>query len=70
MTNDPAGSSGGDDLLTTDEFAELAGVRPGTVKNWRAKGRGPKPIRLGHRTVRYSGEAVRSWLAARESPAG
>jgi predicted DNA-binding transcriptional regulator AlpA len=55
-------------LLTTQDLAELLRVAPATVKDWRQprSGRkGPRPVRLGRRTVRYSVKDVQSWLAAK-----
>ena len=47
---------------------ELAGrwggaVTPGTLANWRCKGRGPAYVRFGHR-VRYPLAMVEAWEAA------
>lgn len=40
------------DLLDTHQAAEVLGVSPGTLENWRAEGKGPKFRRIG-RLVRY-----------------
>jgi hypothetical protein len=40
------------DLLDTVQAAELLGVSPGTLENWRAEGKGPKFRRVG-RLIRY-----------------
>lgn len=40
------------DLLTTFEAARLLGISPGTLANWRSKGRGPVFVKLGA-AVRY-----------------
>lgn len=54
-------------LLTTREAAELIGLSPRTVEDWRLRaGRGPDFIRLGKkRGVRYYEEAVKRWLDSR-----
>lgn len=48
-------------LLTTQEVADILGVEPGTVENWRYKETGPPAVRLG-RTIRYKGEVIRDWI--------
>lgn len=53
-----------DKLLTTREAAELLGVHPGTLENWRAAGEGPPWLRLRARLVRYSEKALEQWAAA------
>lgn len=40
------------DLLDTHQAAEILGVSPGTLENWRAQGQGPKFRKVG-RLVRY-----------------
>jgi DNA-binding transcriptional MerR regulator len=49
-------------LLTTAEFAESIGVKPKTVRNWRAKGLGPRPTRLSINDVRYDPADVEGWV--------
>lgn len=49
-------------LLTTREVAELARVHPKTVERWRYEGVGPRPVKLGPRTVRYRRTDVRRFL--------
>lgn len=56
-------------LLTTDDVAERLRLTPRTVKAWRARGRGPEPVRIGYRTVRYRAADVDAWLARHEAPA-
>lgn len=58
MRNDP--------LLTTQEAAEMLGVSPLTLKDWRQKKTGPTAIRLGYRTVRYRLSAIRAFIAENE----
>ena len=48
-------------LLTTEEVANILGLKPGTVENWRYKDQGPAAVRIG-RTVRYRGEVIREWI--------
>lgn len=54
-------------LLTTEEVAELLGVAPGTVENWRYKQEGPRFVKLGykrHSPVRYRPEDVQAFIEA------
>ncbi len=50
-------------LLRIDQVAELIGVTPGTLLNWRSQGRGPTGYKLGvNGAVRYRREDVDNWL--------
>lgn len=57
------------DLLTRDEAARVLGVTPSYLANAAWRGDGPALVRLGHRTVRYSREALAEWSASRTVPA-
>jgi len=48
-------------LLTTQEVADVLGLKPGTVENWRYKEIGPPAVKIG-RSIRYRGEAIRDWI--------
>jgi predicted DNA-binding transcriptional regulator AlpA len=48
-------------LLPENEAAEILGVVPGTLANWRARGIGPEYVRLGSRTIRYTREAIEAF---------
>lgn len=50
-----------DELLTTIEVAALLGLKPGTLENWRAVGKGPPFRRLGA-AIRYAMADVRAWV--------
>lgn len=50
-------------LVTTPRAAELLGVSPKTVEDWRLKGRGPRFIRLG-KAIRYSMKDLEDFVAA------
>lgn len=41
------------DLLDTKDAAALLGIEPRTLENWRWARKGPKPRKIGTRTVRY-----------------
>lgn len=48
-------------LLTTQEVADVFGVKVGTVENWRYKETGPPAVKLG-RQIRYEGQTIRDWI--------
>ena len=50
-------------LLTTAEVAALFRINPGTLRNKRCQGRGPRGIRIG-KSVRFKLRDVRSWIEA------
>lgn len=60
------------DIITTDEAAELIGVKPSTLRSWRngtpeqRRTAPPSFLSLG-RTVRYSRTDVLAWLEARKT---
>jgi predicted DNA-binding transcriptional regulator AlpA len=55
----------GDDLLTTEEVAELFGVSPIWVEIGRSKNYGPPFVWLSGRAVRYRRADLRKWLKSR-----
>jgi|RhiMetdeSRZDD1v2_1073273.scaffolds.fasta_scaffold2852332_1 excisionase family DNA binding protein len=62
-------SNGPDDLLTTEQAAELLQLSPRTLRRWRTEGKGPPYIRLGARRVRYRRGAILDWARAHEQEA-
>lgn len=51
-------------LFTNTETAELLGIRPNTLEQWRLRGGiGPKFLKIG-RSIRYSEADVIAWLNA------
>jgi hypothetical protein len=50
-------------LLTEAEAAQLLGISPRTLRNWRRSNRGPVHVRLGG-LVRYTPADVESFIAA------
>jgi predicted site-specific integrase-resolvase len=52
-------------FLTTERAAELLGSHSKTLMRWRAKGRGPRYVKLCGR-VRYTPEAIAAFVAASE----
>lgn len=51
-------------LLTETEVAEIIGVKPATLRNWRCQNRGPVGRKIGS-NVRYTEDAVAEWLDKR-----
>ena len=52
-------------LETTAEVAARLGVKPATLREWRACAKGPPFIRTSPRRVVYRRSDVDAWLAAR-----
>lgn len=55
-------------MLTTGELAEMLGVAPQTLRDWRMQGRGPAFLKLGHPVsgrVMYRAEDVDAWAQSR-----
>lgn len=53
-------------LLTTEQVAELLQIPVDTVRWWRKRRRGPKSVLIG-KHARYRPEDVRAWLNAQAS---
>ena len=52
-------------LMTTERVAEVCGVKPTTVAQWRLLSDGPKFIKLPNGAVRYEPEEIARWAASR-----
>jgi len=50
------------EFLTPKQAAELMGVSPQTLANWRCAGRPPVYKKLGGRIVRYHINDLRAWM--------
>jgi len=61
-------STGRTRLLTTEDLAEMTGVKPRTIERWREAGSGP-PFMLFGRTIRYHPARVQAWMLAQEQGA-
>ena len=48
-------------LLSTSQLAAELGVTPGTLRNWRVAGRGPRGARIGG-GIRYRRADVDAWI--------
>lgn len=49
-------------LLKTEAAARQLGIAKGTLQNWRARGQGPRFVRLGH-AVRYCPADIQEFIA-------
>lgn len=49
-------------LLNTTQAAKYLGISPGTLNNWRYRGEGPSPTKLG-RYVRYHIRELEKYIA-------
>ncbi|MGY1823757.1 helix-turn-helix transcriptional regulator [Geodermatophilus sp. SYSU D00079] len=49
-------------FLSTTQLATELGLTPGTLRNWRVNGRGPKGARIGGH-VRYRRADIDAWIA-------
>lgn len=48
-------------LLTTEQVADLLQVPVDTVRWWRKRNRGPRPVHVG-KHARYRPQDVRDWI--------
>lgn len=53
--------------LRADQAAELLGVSPGTLANWRSHGYGPPFLKVGGFVV-YERARVRKWMRGQVCP--
>jgi prophage regulatory protein len=49
-------------LYNGREVAAIFGVQISTIYSWMRKGEFPKPLRLGPRTVRWSGQQIMDYV--------
>lgn len=59
--SDSEGGSGVSRLLSRREVGEIAGVHPGTVKEWEFKGK-LRAIKINSRVTRYEESEVRRFI--------
>ena len=50
------------DVISAQDAAKMLGIHPGTLRNWRRVGRGPRVIRYGPRAIRYMRGDVQAFL--------
>jgi len=51
-------------MISTEDLAKLFGCSKSTVRNWRTRGTGPKPIRLfGGKLIRYDAAEVETLVS-------
>jgi hypothetical protein len=51
-------------LLTENEAAKVLNLKPGTLRNWRCRNRGPDYVHAGE-AVRYAPSALRDYVQIR-----
>ena len=56
----------GPHLRDTRQAAELLGLSPRCLEDWRLRGVGPRYIRMSPRAVRYRPRELARWIAERE----
>ena len=49
--------------LSTEEAAEILGIRPNTLEVWRSKKKGPKYSKIGSRVL-YDPDAIEEFFAS------
>lgn len=49
-------------LLTVGEVAKLLGASQRSVWAWASSGKIPRPLRIGHRSVRWRRRDIQEWL--------
>lgn len=49
-------------LIDTVKAAELLGVRPNQLEQWRCRGLGPNWVRVGPKLVRYRPEDIQEFI--------
>lgn len=57
-------------LLTERQLAALLQVKPGTLRTWRAEGKGPPARRMGDKIIRYHRDDVRAWIDGQPKAGG
>jgi predicted DNA-binding transcriptional regulator AlpA len=62
-------------LLTTQQAADMMGVKPPTLRAWRCAKTGPPFVRLNARSVKYDEKDIEKYISERrfaplESPRG
>lgn len=57
------------ELITADEAAERLGLKPTTLTNWRATGKGPRFTKIG-RSIYYRPQAIREFINSAEREPG
>jgi predicted DNA-binding transcriptional regulator AlpA len=62
LANQLAASDLSNLYLSREEVATLTGTTRRALEQLADKGRGPTPLRIGRRTVRYKAADVFSWL--------
>lgn len=51
-----------DDIMTSQQVAELLSLTDHTVRVWRTQGEGPKWFKVGTKAIRYHRADVEAWI--------
>ena len=54
----------GDAWLTPAEVSRIIGFTIRTLNTWRARRKGPPHVIISGRSVRYSAESLKTWMAS------
>jgi predicted DNA-binding transcriptional regulator AlpA len=52
-------------LINENIAADLLGLSPRTLQNWRVRGGGPLFIRISNRSIRYRPSDIQDWIQER-----
>jgi predicted DNA-binding transcriptional regulator AlpA len=52
-------------LITTQQAADMMGVKPSTLRNWRCAKTGPPFVQLTRRSVKYPQADIEKYVAER-----
>lgn len=51
-------------VYTIQDLARLTGLRPGTLRQWKLRGRLPAPSYTMGQSPAWTGKAIEEWLAS------
>lgn len=57
-----------DPVYTLKDLAEATGIRPGTLRQWKNRGRLPEPTYHLGQSPAWSGKAIEAWIASNPRP--
>lgn len=56
-------------VYTLQDLADRTGIRPGTLRAWKVRGRLPAPSYKLGQSPAWTGKAIEEWLASNPRPA-
>jgi hypothetical protein len=57
-----------DPVYTLKDLADKTGIRPGTLRQWKLRGRLPEPTFHIGQSPAWSGKPIEAWLAGNPRP--